>query len=227
MIKVIIFDVDGTIVDSVDLHATAWQEAFRDFGKEIAYHDVRWQIGKGGDQLLPVFLSQQEIEKFGAELEEHRTRLFADKYLGLVRPFPRVRELFRRIRSDFRQIVLASSAKSEELDVYKRIADIADLLDDDTSADDVARSKPHPDIFEAALSKAGHPAPHEVRVIGDTPYDALAARKLHLTTIGLLSGGFPEKELRKAGCVSIFKDPADLLQRYGQSPLVEGIDIAA
>ena len=219
MIKAVIFDIDGTLVDSVDLHAKAWQEAFRHFGREFPFERVRYQIGKGGDQLMPVFLSPQELERFGDDLEKYRGELFKQEYLPGVRPFPRVRELFERLRADGRRIALASSAKEDEVKVYKKIADIGDLVEEQTSADDAERSKPHPDIFEAALERLGDVGPEEACVVGDTPYDAQAAGKIGLRTVGLLCGGFPEEDLRAAGCVEIYKDPADLLARYEESLL--------
>jgi HAD superfamily hydrolase (TIGR01549 family) len=221
MLKAIIFDIDGTLVDSVDLHARAWQEAFRKFGREVAFEKVRHQIGKGGDQLMPVFLSEEELERFGAELEKYRGELFKRDYLPQVRAFPQVRELFERIRRDGTRIALASSAKKDELKTYKEIARITDLVEEETSADDADKSKPHPDIFEAALDALGDVEASEAIVIGDTPYDAEAAGKINLRTVGVLCGGFPEAELRAAGCTDIFRDPADLLARYDQSPLAQ------
>ena len=221
MIKAVIFDIDGTLVDSVDLHARAWQEAFRHFGREVAYERVRHQIGKGGDQLLPVFFSKAELEEFGEELEKYRGDLFKREYLPRVRAFPKVRELFARIKQDGKRIALASSAKEEELQAYKEIAHIADLIEEETSADDADKSKPHPDIFEAALAQLGDVQTNEVLVVGDTPYDAEAAGKANLRTIGVLCGGFPEAELRAAGCIAIYESPADLLAHYDESPLAE------
>jgi HAD superfamily hydrolase (TIGR01549 family) len=217
MIKAVIFDIDGTLVDSVDLHAQAWKEAFKYFGKDIPYEDVRHQIGKGGDQLMPVFFSKEELEEFGEEIEKYRGQLFKRDFLPKVRPFPKVRELFQRIISDRLRIALASSAKEEELKEYKRIAHIEDLVEEETSADDADKSKPHPDIFEAALERLGDIEPDEAIVVGDTPYDAQAAGKINLRTIGVLCGGFPEAELKAAGCIEIYKDPADLLARYNDS----------
>lgn len=219
MLRAVIFDIDGTLVDSVDLHARAWQEAFRHFGREVPYEQVRHQIGKGGDQLMPVFFSEEELNRFGEEMEEYRGELYKRDYLPLVRPFPRVRELFLRVRADGHRIALASSAKGDELETYKKLSQIGDLISGETSADDVAQSKPHPDIFAAALKELGDPAPQEVIVVGDTPYDAEAAGKLDLRTVGVLCGGFPEDELREAGCVAIFRDPADLLAQYEESPI--------
>jgi HAD superfamily hydrolase (TIGR01549 family) len=221
MIKAVIFDIDGTLVDSVDLHARAWQEAFRHFGRDIPYEQVRHQIGKGGDQLMPVFFSKQELAEFGKELEQYRGELFKREYLPHVRAFPKVRALFERIKQDGKQIALASSAKEEELKVYKEIANITDLVAEQASADDADKSKPHPDIFEAALAQLGDVEPAEAIVVGDTPYDAEAAGKANLRTIGVLCGGFPEAELRAAGCIAIYQDPADLLARYDTSPLAQ------
>lgn len=217
MIKAVIFDIDGTLVDSVDLHAHAWQETFKHFGKEIPYEQVRHQIGKGGDQLMPVFFSQEELDEKGSEMEKYRGELFQRDYLPRVRAFPRVRELFEKIKDDELRLALASSAKEEELAAYKKIARIEDLVEEETSADDADKSKPHPDIFEAALDRLGDVLPREAIVVGDTPYDAEAAGKINLRTLGVLSGGFPEAELRAAGCIEIYQGPADLLARYEES----------
>lgn len=212
--QAVIFDIDGTLVDSVDLHAQAWQEAFRDFGHVIDEQAIRSQIGKGGDQLMPVFLSESELHKKGEALEKHRAWLFKSKYLPRVVAFPEVRALFERLRADGKTLLLASSAKTDEIGIYKRIAGINDLVTNEVSADDVAKSKPHPDVFDSALAKLKTVAPQDAIVVGDSPYDAEAARKAGLQTIGLLCGGFPEAALRQAGCVAICKDPADLLRRY-------------
>ena len=219
MIKAVIFDIDGTLVDSVDLHAQAWKEAFKHYGKDIPFQQVRHQIGKGGDQLMPVFFSRDELEEFGEEMEEYRSELYRRDFLPRVRPFPKVRELFERIKADDKRIALASSAKKEELAVYKSVARIEDLVEEETSADDADKSKPHPDIFQAALKQLGDVAAAEVVVVGDTPYDAEAAGKLRLRTLGVLAGGFPERELRAAGCIAIYDDPADLLARYDETML--------
>ncbi len=219
MIEAVIFDIDGTLVDSVDLHARAWQETFKRFGKDIPFADVRRQIGKGGDQLMPVFFSKKELDVFGAEMEKYRGDLFKREYLSQVRAFPRVRELFERVRADGKKLALASSAKEDELKNYKKLARIEDLVEEETSADDAEKSKPHPDIFEAALAKLGDLPKSGVIVVGDTPYDAEAAGKINLRTIGVLCGGFPEADLRAAGCTHIYRDPAELLARYDESPL--------
>jgi HAD superfamily hydrolase (TIGR01549 family) len=214
MLQAVIFDVDGTIVDSVDLHAEAWRVAFEKFGKTFPFQEIRRQIGKGSDQLLPIFFSAQELDQFGEELDEYRSEIFKRDYLPRVQAFAKVRELFQRIKSDGKQIVLASSAKADELEAYKKVARIDDLIESQTSSDDADKSKPHPDIFQAALAHLKDVAPDNAVVIGDTPYDAQAASKANLKTIGLLSGGWTEEELRRAGCMAIYRAAEDLLLHY-------------
>lgn len=219
MVEAVIFDIDGTLIDSVDLHAKSWQETLQHFGYEHRFERVRREIGKGGDQLMPALLPKEVVELRGQEIEKYRSELFKRKYLSQVRPFPGVRELFERIKADGKKIALASSAKADELATYKKIANIDGLTDVETSSDDAEKSKPHPDIFQAAMEKLGFPSSANVIVIGDTPHDAAAASKAKLRTIGVLCGGFPEDELRAAGCFAIYRDPADLLTGYAQSPL--------
>lgn len=219
MIEAVIFDIDGTLIDSVDLHAASWQEALRHFGHDVPFEKVRAQIGKGGDLLMPALLPEEEVRRQGEKIEAYRLDLFKREYLPRVRPFPSVRELFERIKADGKRIALASSAKQEELARYKQIAGIEDLLETETSSDDAEKSKPHPDIFEAALARLGGVEAADAIAVGDTPYDAQAAGKIGLRTIGLLCGGWPERELREAGCIAIYLDPADLLRQYDRSPL--------
>ena len=214
MIKAIIFDVDGTLVDSVDMHAEAWRRAFLDHGRDIPFDDLRGQIGKGGDQLLPVFLSDEEIEAMGEAIDERRAKIVKETFLPKIMGFPDVRGLFERLRADGIVIALASSAKGEELQTYKRKADIEGLIAEETSSDDAERSKPHGDIFQAALDRLDGISPADTIVVGDTPYDAQAAGKVGLRAIGVLCGGFPENVLREAGCIAVFHDPADMLARY-------------
>ena len=219
MPKAVIFDVDGTLVDSVDLHARAWQDAFAEFGHEIALSELRGQIGKGGDQLMPVFLSPDELEQRGQALESRRSDILKERYLGRITAFPQVRALLERIRQDGTRIILASSAKSDELATYKKIAGIEDLVDAETTSDDAEKSKPHPDIFEAALASIPGLKPADAIVVGDTPYDAEAATKAGLRSVGVLCGGFAEASLREAGCIAIYADPEQILARYADSPL--------
>ena len=223
MPKAVIFDVDGTLVDSVDLHAKAWQDAFHDFGHDFAFEEIRSQIGKGGDQLMPVFLRNSELEEKGEKLEKHRGEVLRTRYLHQITAFPEVRALFQRLLADGKEIALASSAKQSELEQYKKLTLIDDLIHVQTSSDDAERSKPHPDIFQAALKRLGQIAPDDVLVVGDTPYDAEAASKAGLRTIGFLCGGFSEESLKRAGCIAIYKGPADLLAQYDQSAIAQNV----
>lgn len=209
------FDVDGTLIDSVDLHAKAWQEALAHFGFQVPYDAVRGQIGKGGDHLMPVFVPQDQLERMGEQLEKYRGELFKRKYLPEVKPFPGVRDLFLRVKDEGYRVALASSAKGDELESYKKLMNIDDLVDAETSSSDVESSKPSPDVFEAVMDRVKI-EPNAAIVIGDTPYDAIAAGRAGLRTVGVLCGGFPERDLREAGCIDIYRDPVDLLERFDE-----------
>ena len=209
-LKAVIFDVDGTLVDSNTLHARAWQEAFRRFGKNVSFDAVYQQIGKGGDQLMPEFLSQDDLERLGEDLEKYRGDLFKEKYMDQVEPFPRVRELFERLKDSGLLIALASSAKENEVERHMETLGITKLVDFATSKDVSDNSKPAPDIFNAAL-KGLEVAVADALIVGDSPWDVISARKAKIDIICLLSGGFPEEQLRTAGASEIYKDVSDLL----------------
>jgi HAD superfamily hydrolase (TIGR01509 family) len=215
--KAAIFDVDGTLVDSVDIHAKAWQLAFQHFGHRFSFEKIRSQIGKGGDQLMPVFLSRDELHEKGDEIEKYRGDLFKKDFMHQVKAFPGVRSLFQRLLDDGWRIALASSAKEDELKKYKELCGITDLLDTETSSDDADRSKPYPDIFLAAMKRLGQVGPADCIVVGDSPYDAEAAGKAGMRSVGFLSGGFPQESLLEAGYERLFRDAADLLGKYEES----------
>ena len=164
---------------------------------------------------MPVFLSEEEIESFGKKLEAYRGKLFEDEFLHRVEAFRDVPDLLTALREKGRKIALASSAKSDELRVYKKTANIETLTDVESSSDDAERSKPHPDIFEAVLKKLKL-KPDQVLVIGDTPYDAEAAGKAGVASIGVLCGGFTERDIRAGGAARIYRDPQDLLVRIDE-----------
>lgn len=214
----IIFDIDGTLVDSVDLHARAWREAFAQFGHYVGIEEVRAQIGKGGDELCKEFLTPEEYEREFDALDKFRGEHYKSRYMHRVKPFSEVPALFERLLHAGQRIALGSSAKGDELETYKRIAGIEGLIHAQTSADDAEKSKPNPDIFHAAVEELGMPHA-EIAVVGDTPWDAIAARKAGLLPVGVLCGGWDEKSLRDAGCAAVFRGPADLLARYDLSPL--------
>ena len=216
-----IFDIDGTLLDTVDFHAEAWRQAFLLYGHDIPFDQIRSQIGKGGDQLMPVFLSKEEIERDGKQMEFKRGKIFKKEFLPQVKPFPGVRPLFERIKKDGLKLSLASSASESEVKHYAELLGIEDLIHSSTSTDDAAHSKPEPDIFEAAVKKLSGVPTGTCLVIGDTPYDAEAAAKLGIKIIGVLCGGFQEADLRKAGAHAIYQGPADLLARYDESPFAE------
>ena len=211
MIKAVIFDIDGTIIDSVGAHIEAWKRAFARFGKGVSDEEIRCHIGEGSDDMLPVFFSAEELGRFRPDLEKYRGELFKREYLPSLKAFPKVRDLFQRIKNDGKKIALASTAKAEQVNSYKEIARIADLVDCAVCSEEVAQSKPHGDICRVALQKLGNPTPNKVISIGDTAYDVETAAKNNVCTIGLLCGGGTGEELQRAGCVALYQDPADLL----------------
>jgi HAD superfamily hydrolase (TIGR01549 family) len=197
LLRGVIFDVDGTLVDSNDLHAAAWQEAFRRFGVNHPFELVRSQIGKGGDLLVPDLLDARSMRQFGQELKEFRKEHFRANYLDNVRPFPGIAAAMERLRERGVELFLASSADGDEVKHYISLIGIEELIAGSTSKSDVEMSKPAPDIFEAALGKIGTP-PERTIVVGDTPYDILAAHRIALPIAAVRAGGFPEDDLRKA-----------------------------
>ena len=214
----VIFDVDGTLVDSVDLHAESWRRVLAEFGHDVPFADVRAQIGKGGDELLKAFLPPDEYEAKQEEMDERRGKLFKAEFLPRVKPFPGVRELFEHLTARGHRVALGSSGKEDEVEHHKKLCGIEGLDLVQTTSEDAEKSKPHPDIFQAALKKL-RVAPGDAVAVGDTPYDASAAVKAGITAVGVLCGGFPADGLREAGCVAVYDGPVDMLARFEGSPL--------
>src|SRR6266480_8155735 len=211
-----IFDIDGTLVDSNQLHVDSWDRAFRRFGNQFPQEKLRAQIGKGSDQYLPEFLTPDEIDRFGKELDDYRSELFRKEYLPKVRPFPKVPELFQRIRDDNKRIVLASSGKKADTKYYVDLLKVDNLIDGYVSGDDADSSKPAPDVFGASLKKLGGISPANAVTVGDTRFDIEAAKNAGLKTIAFLCGGTPESVLREAGAIAIYRNPADFLAHYDE-----------
>ncbi len=219
MLKAVLFDVDGTLIDSNHLHASAWSDAFREFGHNVPFDAIQRQIGKGGDTLMPEFLSREDLDASGKKMEERYGAIFKERYLGQVKPFRHVPELLTHVREHGLRVALASSAKKELLERFKTIAGIEGLTDVETTSDDAEASKPNPDIFEAAIKRMRDVTTENAIVVGDTPYDAEAAIKAGLRIVGLTCGGWSEAELKQAGCIAVYADPADLLANYDASPI--------
>lgn len=205
-IRAILFDIDGTLVDSNDLHVDAWLEAFEHHGHHFTRDQVREQIGKGGDMLVPALLpdlSEDEQEK----LADAHGEAFQGARLQQVRPFPGAHDLFARAKEAGLKVALASSAAQAELDHYLDLLDARDLVDVTTTADDVENTKPAPDIVATALQKL-ELAPDEVLFVGDTPYDIESGAKAGVATVAVLSGGFGRETL--TGAKAIYDDAAAL-----------------
>jgi HAD superfamily hydrolase (TIGR01509 family) len=218
MPELLLSDIDGTLVDSNALHAEAWRRAFEHFGIHIGLDEAWRQIGKGGDNLIPVFVAPRDLARLEEPLKQLRKEIFHRDYMPRVVSFPKARELLLRVKESGKKIALATSADEEDLAIYGRIVGMNDLIEKASSSADAKHSKPDPDIFAAALSKVGM-RPEQAIGLGDTPYDAEAAGKLRIPVIGLTSGGWKEDDLRDAGCVEVYRSPADLLLRFSESLL--------
>jgi HAD superfamily hydrolase (TIGR01509 family) len=216
MVKAVLCDIDGTLVQSNWLHASAWRDAFAVADIPLEVEDVRRQIGKGGDELIPVFVPWWKRKAIEEPLKAYRSFIFRQDYLHQVQPLPKARELLLQMKKVGIKVSLASSAHQQEIEDYKRIIHIEDIVEKSSSSDDAKRSKPHPDIFEATLKKLGVSA-KEALALGDTPYDAEAAGKADVRTVGVTTGGWSRKQLLDAGCIEVYADVAELLQRFDES----------
>jgi HAD superfamily hydrolase (TIGR01549 family) len=194
----VIFDVDGTLVDSNDAHAQAFAEAL-----DIPFERVRPLIGMGSDKLMPAL-----IGRYDESLAERKKQIFKARYLPSLRPFPKVRELLEALKDMKLRLAVASSAGKDELDALLEVAGAKPCLEAQTDADDADKSKPDPDIVQAAVGKLGLPAGRCV-MVGDTPYDAQAAARAGVAFIGLRCGGWGERDLCPA--LAVYDDPVALL----------------
>lgn len=213
--RAVILDVDGTLIDTNDAHAHAWVDVCHEFGHEVAFGEVRRMIGMGGDRVLPSLTGLEEASETGEKMKERRGEIFRERYLPSCRPFPRARELLERFRDDGMQLVVATSASKDDMAALLEAADVAELIQAKTSSSDAEKSKPSPDIVEAALENAGC-APSEAVMLGDTPYDVEASGRAGVRCVALRCGGWDDDALSDA--VAIYQDPADLLENYERSP---------
>jgi HAD superfamily hydrolase (TIGR01509 family) len=220
MKKVLLSDIDGTLVDSNCLHADSWRRTFEHFGIDVGLDEAWSQIGKGGDQLIPVFVKSQDREQLEDSIKKYRDDLLKREYMPRMVPFAKARELLMRVKAAGMKITLATSAKKDDLAFYKRLVGMDDLVEEEATSSDAQQSKPEPDIFAAALKKAGS-GPEEAIALGDTPYDAEAAGKLGILTIGLTCGGWKERDLLNAGCAQVFRSPQHLLMEFDRSALAK------
>ncbi len=219
MIEALLCDIDGTLVESNWLHAESWQRSFAEIGIHVELDAIRRQIGKGGDDVISTYVSWWRREAVSAPLKAYRTFLVESEYLARVKPLPRAKEFLERLKAAGIRPALATSASAKDLEVYKKIVGMENLIDAESSADDADRAKPHPDIFQATLKKLKLPC-EKVLALGDTPYDAEAAGKAGISTIGVESGGWSRPDLLEAGCIEVYKDVAELLERFEESALV-------
>jgi HAD superfamily hydrolase (TIGR01509 family) len=215
-IDAVLCDLDGTLIDSNAQHAKAWQKAFQHFGIFTTFDQVVHQIGKGGDHLIPVFVPEADRDRLEKPLEEYRKQVFREEYLPSIKAFAGARELLLKFKAVGIRVAIASSSNKEDLQTLKKTAQITDLVDEETSADDAKHSKPAPDIFEATLARLKLPANH-VLALGDTPWDVKAAGKANIRIVAVTSGGWSEKDLRDAGALEVYTSVADVLKNFDYS----------
>jgi HAD superfamily hydrolase (TIGR01509 family) len=216
LLRGVIFDIDGTLVDSNDAHARSWVDTFAEADYDVPFSVVRPLIGMGGDKLLPKTIGIRHDSEEGKKLSERRSRIFREKYLPGLRALDGSRALVERVRADGLKPVVATSAKDEELQGLLKAAGVADLMEDRATASDAKRSKPDPDIVKAAIKQAGIEAA-ELVMIGDTPYDVEAALRAGVQIIGFRSGGWKDPDL--SGAAEIYDGPAHLLANFESSLL--------
>ncbi|SEB14954.1 haloacid dehalogenase superfamily, subfamily IA, variant 3 with third motif having DD or ED/haloacid dehalogenase superfamily, subfamily IA, variant 1 with third motif having Dx(3-4)D or Dx(3-4)E [Leifsonia sp. 21MFCrub1.1] len=205
-----LFDVDGTLVDSNFLHVDAWSRAFADMDTPVDSWRIHRAIGQDSAKLLEELVGDRDDDWSGRAKDLH-SRYYREQ-AGRLRAFDEAADLLRELSSRGIRVVLATSAPEDELELLMDVLDAGDAVHATTNADDVATAKPEPGIIEVALERAGS-APSDALFIGDSVWDMMAAARAHVRSAGLLSGGVGPSELLEAGAVSVFDDPADLLAR--------------
>jgi len=206
----VLFDIDGTLIDSNDAHAAAWVKAFAQFGITTDPALVRRGIGMGGDKLMPKVSGIEEDSPLGKQIATRRGEIFTQQLLPTLVPFDGARELVAAVKARGLAAVAASSASKSDLRALLAVAGLDQLMDETTSSDDAEASKPDPDIIQAALQRA-KAQPSEAIMIGDTPYDVEAARRAGVTVVAVRCGGWTDEDLK--GAAAIHDGPRDLLTR--------------
>jgi HAD superfamily hydrolase (TIGR01549 family) len=210
-----ILDIDGTLVDTNYHHAVAWYRAFRQHGIVLPVWRVHRHIGMGGDQVVAALAGQTTEEEQGDDIRAAEQELYGT-LIEEVEPFEGARELIAELKDRGHRVVLASSAKKEEVEHYLDLLDARDLADGWTTAADVEATKPAPELVRAAVEQTGG---GDAVMIGDTTWDCEAAGRAGVPAIAVLTGGFAEQELVDAGAVAVFESIADLRGRLGETPL--------
>jgi HAD superfamily hydrolase (TIGR01549 family) len=219
MLKAVLLDIDGTLIDSNNAHARTWVEAFAKFGIRASLTEVRDLVGMGGDHLVPKLTGLPNDSRLSEKLKAEKDRLFSEQ-IPTLKAFHGARDLLSRIRKNGLSIVAATSSGSEMAEKLLSQAAVRDLIDEIASADDAAHSKPNSDIVHAALQKMRIRA-EEAIMLGDTPYDVKAATSAGVEIIGFLCGGWSRSDLR--GSIAVYDGPADLYVHLDSSPLRNGV----
>ena len=216
MTRAVLFDVDGTLIDSNDQHARAWVAALAENGHDVPFERVRPLIGMGGDKVLPALVpGLEEDSPEGKAIGEARKGLFKERELTTIPPTRGARDLLEAVRARGARVVIATSAEKSELDGLLARGDLGPLVDVAATGDDAEDSKPDPDIISAALKKAGVGAADAV-MVGDTQYDVEAAHRAGVACVALLCGGNDPATLRAADAV--YADPAALATALERPP---------
>ena len=210
-----ILDVDGTLVDTNYQHAIAWYRAFHRHGIVLPVWRIHRHIGMGGDQLVRALAGEDVDADKGDDIRDSEKQLYSE-LIGEVEPLEGAAQLIRDLKQRGHAVVLASSAKADEVDHYIDLLGARELADGWTTSEDVDATKPEPDLIEAAVRKSDH---HEAVMVGDSTFDCEAAKRAGLETISVLTGGFSEQELREAGAVKVFHSIEELRKSLDETPL--------
>jgi HAD superfamily hydrolase (TIGR01549 family) len=221
-LRTVLLDVDGTLIDSNDAHARAWVDSLAAHGYVVPFETIRPLIGKGGDKILPEVTGLDPDSGEAERMSQTRSQIFLERELPTLRATRGARALLEHMRARGFELVVATSAKEDEVEAILTQAGVADLIQAASSSDDAERSKPDPDIIRAALRKAGRPAAHSA-MLGDTPYDVEAAARARVPAVALRCGGWWSDDAF-SDAAAVYDDPADLLAHFDESPFASGGD---